>query len=54
MCATHAGTSCTAMSAIDLTVAKLTRSSGRYRLLIGKDHGRFAWLVADMQRYDVS
>ena len=35
------------------SVAKLTRTGGRYRLLFSKDHGRFAWLTAAMQRYDV-
>ena len=35
------------------SVAKLTRSGGRYRVLFSKDHGRFAWLNTAMQRYDV-
>ena len=35
------------------SVAKLTRSGGRHRLLFGRDHGRFDWLAAAMKRYNV-
>lgn len=35
------------------SVAKLTRTGGRYHLQFGRDHRRFDWLVAAMRRYHI-